>query len=71
MIGIDFETVGLTPKRGNLRLVQTANGKGTRVLDAWDLASGELDMILAARQRVAGPVLTASRARTGRQLGAA
>ena len=31
MIGIDFETVGLTPQRGTLRLIQTANGKGSSV----------------------------------------
>jgi hypothetical protein len=34
VIGIDFETVGLTPERGKLRLIQTANGKGPNVLDA-------------------------------------
>jgi DNA polymerase-1 len=48
MIGIDFETVGLEPVRGNLRLVQTANGKGPRVLDAWGPSGGELDTILAS-----------------------
>jgi ribonuclease D len=48
MIGIDFETVGLAPERGKLRLVQTANGKGPKVIDAWGPAGSELDAILAA-----------------------
>jgi hypothetical protein len=47
MLGIDFETVGLTPERGKLRLIQTANGSGPRVLDAWDLAD-DVDKVLAA-----------------------
>jgi ribonuclease D len=36
VIGLDVETIGLEPKRGNLRLIQTANGKGPHVYDAWD-----------------------------------
>lgn len=50
MIGIDFETVGLTPERGKLRLIQTANGKGPSVLDAWDLAE-DTEKVLAAIAR--------------------
>jgi hypothetical protein len=50
VIGIDFETVGLTPERGKLRLIQTANGKGPQVTDAWDLAE-DLDRVLAAIAR--------------------
>jgi DNA polymerase I len=46
MIGLDFETIGLEPKRGNLRLVQVATSKGTRVHDAWD-PEFDLDRLLA------------------------
>jgi DNA polymerase-1 len=48
MIGIDFETVGLEPVRGNLRLIQTANGNGPRVLDTWGSAGGDVEALLAA-----------------------
>ena len=49
MIGLDFETIGLEPKRGNLRLIQTANGQeGPGVIDAWALTPGKVEGILAS-----------------------
>jgi ribonuclease D len=60
MIGLDFETIGLEPKRGNLRLIQTANGKGgPSVMDAWGLTTDNLDLVLAA---LAGEELVAHNA---------
>lgn len=47
MIGLDFETIGLEPERGKLRLVQVATSKGTRVHDAWD-PKVDLDRLFAA-----------------------
>ena len=46
MIGLDFETIGLTPERDKLRLVQWANGRGSHVYDAWD-PKVDLDRVLA------------------------
>ncbi len=46
MIGLDFETIGLTSERGKLRLVQWANGRGSHVYDAWD-PEVDLDRLLA------------------------
>lgn len=48
MLGIDFETVGLAPERGNLRLIQTANGNGPAdVWDAWE-PYVDVDRLLSA-----------------------
>jgi ribonuclease D len=46
MIGLDFETIGLEPERGKLRLVQWANDKGSHVYDAWD-PQVDLERVLA------------------------
>jgi hypothetical protein len=46
VIGLDFEAIGLEPERGKLRLVQTANGNGGVVSDAWD-PKVDLDRLLA------------------------
>jgi ribonuclease D len=50
MLGVDFETVGLTPERGKLRVIQTANGRGPQVIDAWEL-DGQVDAVLQAISR--------------------
>jgi DNA polymerase-1 len=46
MIALDFETIGLEPERGKLRLVQVTTKKGTCVHDAWD-PEVDLDRLLA------------------------